>query len=82
MVIGIKPPGVNDPGEAITTPSSGTANTAIAGDAWSLDTTGMTSCGYIAEVVVSDRTIVARQSQGWHASWSVGFCLEALATDA
>ena len=79
--IGIKPPGVNDPGEGITTPSSGTANTVIAGDAWSLDTTGMTSCGYIAEVVVSDRTIVASQSQGWHASWSVGFCLEAPPTD-
>lgn len=74
--IGIKPPGINDPGEGITTPSSGTVNTAVAGDPWSLDTTGMKGCGYIAEVVVRDRTIVASQSQGWYASASVGFCLE------
>ncbi len=74
--IGIKPPGINDPGEAITSPSGGTVNTALTGDAWTLDTTGMKGCGYIAEVVVVDRTIVASQGQGWRNSASVGFCLE------
>ncbi len=74
--IGIKPPGINDPGEGITVPSSGAVNTAVGGDAWTLDTTGMKGCGYIAEVVVRDRTIVASQSQGWWNSASVGFCLE------
>ncbi|HSW08933.1 hypothetical protein, partial [Aquabacterium sp.] len=80
--IGIKPPGINDPGEAITTPSAGSVNTALTGDAWSLDTTGMKGCGYVAEVVVRDRTIVASQGQGWHASASVGFCLEEPVDDA
>jgi hypothetical protein len=75
--IGVKPPGLNDPGEAITTPSFGTTNTAITGDAWSLDTTGMVNCGYVVEVSAVDRTIVASQAQGWHNSHSVGFCLEA-----
>lgn len=80
--IGIKPPGINDPGEGITTPSAGTTNTAISGDAWTLDTTGMRGCGYIAEVVAVDRTIVASQSQGWSRSASVGFCLEDPSEDA
>jgi hypothetical protein len=75
--IGVKPPGLNDPGEAITVPSSGTVNTAVSGDAWSLDTAGMVNCGYVVELVVTDRTIVASQSQGWQNSASVGFCLEA-----
>ncbi len=74
--IGIKPPGLNDPGEGITSPHSGSVNTAITGDVWSLDTSGMKGCGYIAEVVVRDRTIVASQAQGWIGSASVGFCLE------
>jgi hypothetical protein len=74
--IGIKPPGINDPGEGITAPPSGSSNTTVGGDAWSLDTTGMKGCGYIAEVVVTDRTIVASQSKGWQRAWSVGFCLE------
>lgn len=75
--IGVKPPGLNDPGEAITMPSSGTVNTAITGDTWSLDTAGMVDCGYVVELVVRDRTIVASQSQGWRNSDSAGFCLEA-----
>ena len=80
--IGIKPPGLNDPGEAITMPSSGTL--AVTDGAWSLDTSGMVACGYIAELVVVDRTIVNSQSQGWRRPASVGFCLEVVepATDA
>jgi hypothetical protein len=74
--IGIKPTGINDPGEGITTPSAGFLNTAVAGDVWTLDTTGMKGCGYVAEIVVRDRTIVASQSQGWYGVADVGFCLE------
>ncbi len=76
--IGVKPPGLNDPGEAVTVPSSGSVdtNSTPGDDVWSLDTLGMVACGYVAEVTVRDRTIVASQSQGWHASASVGFCLE------
>lgn len=72
--IGIKPPGLNDPGEAITTPSAGTTPQTDA--VWSLDTTGMIGCGYIAELVVVDRAIVNSASQGRHTPKSVGFCLE------
>lgn len=74
--IGIKPPGINDPGEGITSPANGNTNTAAAGDAWELDTAGMRGCGYVAELVVVDRSIVASQSQGWRRAASVGFCLE------
>lgn len=72
--IGIKPPGLNDPGEAITAPSSGSAPQVDA--VWSLDTTGMVGCGYIAELVVVDRAIVNSAAQGRHTPRSVGFCLE------
>lgn len=72
--IGIKPPGLNDPGEAITTPTGG--STPQAGAAWSLDTAGMVGCGYIAELVVVDRAIVNSAAQGRHTPASVGFCLE------
>jgi hypothetical protein len=72
--IGIKPPGLNDPGEAITAPSSGSTPQVDA--AWSLDTTGMVGCGYIAELVVVDRAIVNSAAQGRHTPKSVGFCLE------
>ena len=76
--IGVKPPGLNDPGEAITTPSAGSVNTALpGGDTWQLDTSGMVACGYVVEVVVRDRTIVHSASQGWFNSASVGLCLEA-----
>ena len=74
-------PGVNDPGEAIPSPSSGLVNTAVApGNSWSLDTTGMRSCGYIIRVVAVDRAIVNSQSVGHYSSDSSGFCLEDSAT--
>ena len=70
-------PAVNDPGEGVPSPSSGLFNTVPApGDAWILDTTGMTSCGYVIRVVASDRAIVNSQSVGHHASDSAGFCME------
>ena len=78
--IGVEP-AVNDPGEAIVTASPngnpGTVNTALApGDTWTLDTTGMRSCGYIVRVVAVDRAIVNSQSVGHHSPDSSGFCLE------
>ncbi len=68
-----------EPFSGPVTPSSGNAPTAAlpsSGDAWSLDTTGMTPCGYVAVLVVADRSIV-NSSPGNHnfASSSVGFCL-------
>ncbi|NOT46982.1 MAG: hypothetical protein HOP17_04440 [Acidobacteria bacterium] len=70
-------PNVNDPGEAIPSPSSGSVNTAVApGDNWTLDTTGMKPCGYVIRVVASDRAIVNSQGVGHHASDSAGFCLD------
>lgn len=70
-------PAVNDPGEGMPSPNSGIVNTAVApGDVWSLDTTGMRSCGYVIRVVAVDRAIVDSQSVGHHAPDSAGFCLE------
>lgn len=70
-------PAVNDPGEGVPIPSSGLVNTAPApGDTWSLDTTGMRSCGYVIRVVAVDRAIVNSQSVGHHTPDSAGFCLE------
>jgi hypothetical protein len=70
-------PAINPPGVGVPVPNSGLANTApTPGDAWSLDTTGMQSCGYIIRVVASDRAIVNSQAVGHHVSDSAGFCLE------
>jgi hypothetical protein len=58
-------------------PGSGTTPTAVApGDPWSLNTTGMTPCGYDLHLVVADRSIV-NSSWGAHnfASADTGFCL-------
>jgi hypothetical protein len=70
-------PAVNDPGEAIPTPSSGLVQTAAApGDVWTLDTTGMKPCGYVIRVVAVDRAIINSQGVGHVNSDSAGFCLE------
>lgn len=69
-------PAVNDPGEAIPSPSSGLVQTAPGGDVWTLDTTGMKPCGYVIRVVVVDRAIVDSQWVGHVNSDSAGFCLE------
>jgi hypothetical protein len=57
-------------------PSSGSVQTPVAGSSWSLNTTGMKSCGYVVEVDVADRSIV-NSAWGAHnrASASTGFCL-------
>jgi hypothetical protein len=70
-------PAVNPPGVGLPAPSSGLVNTAVApGDPWTLDTTGMTPCGYVIRVVAADRAIVSSQSVGHYSSDSDGFCLE------
>ncbi|MDX1250679.1 MAG: hypothetical protein IDH49_00200 [Gammaproteobacteria bacterium] len=70
-------PVINDPGEAIPSPSSGNVQTApVPGDVWTLDTTGMKPCGYIIRVVAVDRAIVNSQWVGHPDSESAGFCLE------
>jgi hypothetical protein len=58
-------------------PGSGTTQTAVApGDPWSLNTTGMTPCGYDLHLVVADRSIV-NSSWGAHnvSTADTGFCL-------
>ena len=57
-------------------PSSGSVQTSVAGDAWTLKTAGMQSCGYVIEVGVADRSIV-NSAWGAHnrASAATGFCL-------
>ncbi len=75
-------PAINPAPAAIPVPGGGAVNTAVApGDGWTLDTTGMTPCGYIIKVAVSDRAIVNSQSVGHHNGASKGFCLDA-GTDA
>jgi hypothetical protein len=70
-------PAINPAGVGVPSPSSGLVNTAVApGDAWTLDTTGMSPCGYVIRVVASDRAIVNSQSVGHHTPDSAGFCLE------
>jgi len=70
-------PQINDPGEGIPSPAGGNTQTASPpGDAWTLDTNGMDPCGYIIEVVASDRAILNSSSVGHHTSDSAGFCLE------
>lgn len=69
-------PNVNPPGVGVPNPHSGTVNTAVApGDPWTLDTTGMKSCGYVIHLRVSDRTIVNSQWVGHHSPANAGFCL-------
>ena len=59
-----------------TTPSSGIA--AVTGAAWTLDTTGMTPCGYVIELRAYDRTIRGSQPGSWNGGYDdVGFCLRA-----
>jgi hypothetical protein len=70
-------PNVNPPGVGVPVPDSGLVNTAVApGDPWTLDTTGMTPCGYVIRVVAADRAIVNSQAVGHHSTDSDGFCLE------
>ncbi len=58
-------------------PSGGTVQTAVApGDVWTLNTAGMTPCGYVIELDVSDRSIVnSGYASHNRASSSAGFCL-------
>ena len=69
----------SEPYSGPVNPSGGSLPTAplpSSGNGWSLDTTGMTPCGYVVQLVVADRSIV-NSSPGNHnwGSGSVGFCL-------
>jgi len=60
-------------------PASGTAPTAplpSIGNAWTLNTSTLTPCGYVVQLVVADRSIVNSSPNGhnWGTA-SVGFCL-------
>jgi hypothetical protein len=64
------------PNEPTTTTPSTSQTAAFPGDPWQLNTTGMSTCGYVVEVDVSDNSIV-NSSPGNHNynSDQVGFCL-------
>lgn len=57
-------------------PGSGSVQTSLSGSAWSLNTAGMQSCGYVVDLEVADLSIV-NSAWGAHnrASASTGFCL-------
>jgi hypothetical protein len=74
--LNVLPGDINDPGEGIPSPPSGTSQTSSSGDSWSLDTTGMQACGYVLEVVARDRAILNSSSVGHRRRDTVGFCLE------
>jgi len=72
------PASMSPPSPTTGTPpvSSGESQTALAGNAWKLDTSGMPPCGYVVRVQVWDRTI--RHSALGHHNYNVddkGFCL-------
>jgi hypothetical protein len=58
------------------TPSGGSVETAVTGDPWTLNTAGMTPCGYTIDLEVQDRSIV-NSSWGVHNTTPAftGFCL-------
>lgn len=56
-------------------PTSGNVQTPVAGSPWSLDTPGMKACGYVVNLLVSDRAIVNSHGARHHRSAAVGFCL-------
>ena len=65
-------PGVKNP-----TPSFGITQTAAyPGDTWTLDTTGMTPCGYVIQLDVWDRSIIDSEpgAHNWNTA-AVGFSL-------
>jgi hypothetical protein len=65
------------PNPTTATPStSQTATFAAGGDAWQLDTSGMTPCGYVVLLQVWDRSIVnSVPGQHNYNYYDVGFCL-------
>ena len=58
------------------TPASSTTQTPAGGLSWSLDTTGMTPCGYVIELWVSDLAIVNSAYTGRARRVTRGFCLD------
>ncbi len=75
--LSVLPTDVNPSGVGVPNPHGGSVNTAAApGDAWTLNTAGMRSCGYVIQVVATDRAIINSHSGGHSAASSAGFCLE------
>lgn len=60
------------------TPRSGLVQTSAAGDNWSLNTAGMTPCGYVLTVAGSDRVVWNSVTTGRtvYAPQPIGFCLD------
>ena len=63
--------GANNP-----TPSSGTIQTAVSGNSWSLNTAGMQACGYVIQIISRDRAIVNSIRVNHTNKDEAGFCLD------
>jgi len=71
------PASMSPPSPTTGTPplSSGESQTALAGNAWELDTKTMVACGYVVRVRVWDRTIRNSERRHNRNVDDKGFCL-------
>ncbi len=69
-------PTVMDPNQPTTATPSTSETAAAPGDAWQLDTTGMSACGYVVDLQAWDNSIVGSGPGGHNYNTiQVGFCL-------
>jgi len=61
---------------SLTTSVPSTSSEAPVGSTWSLNTTGLTPCGYVLVLTVTDRAIVNSVGTGRQVSVPIGLCLE------
>ena len=61
---------------SLTTSVPSTSSEAPVGSTWSLNTTGLTPCGYVLALTVTDRAIVNSVGTGRQVSVPIGLCLE------
>ena len=64
------------PSGALTTSVSSSSVEAPVGSTWSLDTSGLTPCGYVLRLTSADRAIVNSAWTGRSVPVDIGFCIE------
>jgi hypothetical protein len=75
--LGLSPSGgVTVPTGALTTVPTTTSLPAPVGSTWQLDTSGLTPCGYVLRLSVSDRAIVNSTYTGRSVPVEIGFCVD------